>query len=396
MGFDGKSKTRNPNRDDAPKEVSETVGFGFTFEDFKPILVKIADYFKRFFSAEGFTAICAFSSLIITGLILFFLFQQSYPIFNKLGYGTYTIYYLYYLQELGYPDIADGIVYSGLWSGGNILGGFFNFITGSSWSPADVAGSGTFGILPLIESTFIVVGGAMAIAIPIGVFSAIHLAEYCSLKVKTVLKTMIEMLAGIPSVIFGLVGLYVIVPYIKNLFNLNTGLTALAASIVLSIMLLPTIVSVSEDAISAVPGELKEASFALGATHFQTVRKVIVPAAAAGIAAAIVLAIGRAVGETMAVLMVAGNVPFSFAIPWYYYLMPISNQVTGVLGQLFLRPVYPMTATIASLIMEAPWGGSEYQALIAIGFVLFVITYIINFASERIIFRFSKKLKRGF
>jgi phosphate transport system permease protein len=397
VGFDGKNKTRKSSRNYASKEVSETIGLSLTFEDLKPILVKITDYFKRFFSPEGLTALCAFSSLIITSLILFFLFQQAYPLFQKMGYGQFTLYLLW---QAGYS--AD--TWGWLFTNGNILSGFLNFLTGSTWLPSNFE----FGALPLIESTFIVVVGAVAIAFPIGIFSAVHLAEYCSLKVKTVLKTIIEMLAGIPSVVFGLVGLMVVVPAIKNwLLSVNsiwnysqiTGLTALAASIILAIMILPTIISISEDAISAVPSDIKEASFALGATHFQTVRRVILPSAAAGIAASVVLAVGRAVGETMAVLMVSGNAPFSFMpstsnyLLWYY-LQSAPDQIWQVIAHVFLVPVYPMTAVIASEIFETTWGSTQYQALLALGFVLFAITYIINFSAERIIFRFSRKFKR--
>jgi phosphate transport system permease protein len=161
-------------------------------------------------------------------------------------------------------------------------------------------------------------------------------------------------------------------------------------------MILPTIISISEDAISAVPRELKEASFALGATHFQTVRKIIIPAAAAGIAAAVVLAVARAVGETMAVLMVAGNTPFSINFSLIYNIYPILDQLKYIFGETFLSPVYPMTAVIAAEVGESAWGSTHYQALLAIGFVLFIITYIINYFAELIIFQFSKKVKRRF
>lgn len=391
MWFNRKNKEKIPKSVPRSGETLEILEYIFTAEDLKKFGVNIIGYFKRFFSPEGLTALCAFSSLVITGLILFFLFREALPMFQKMSYGTSVLHLLYVLNPdfFGYVVDKYGLI---LFGGGNPFAGFLNFVSGGIWAP----NAYEFGILPLIIGTLIVVGGAIAIALPIGVFSAVHLAEYCSLRVKSVLKPIIELLAGVPSVVFGLIGLTLVVPLIQNIFHLDNGRTALSAAIILAIMILPTIISISEDAISAVPREFKEASFALGATHFQTVRKVILPAAAAGIAAAVVLAIARAIGETMAVLMIAGSSPFTILYPNYFPFLPILDKFGFYFKELFLDPIMPMTATIAAEIGETSWGSTHYQALLAIGFVLFIITYIINYLAEITIFRFSKKVKRRF
>lgn len=328
--------------------------------------MKGKEYFKRFFSPEGFTGVCAFSSFIITILILFFLLQQSFPILQELGYGQYI---LPLLSKLGYSD------YYWILANGNIFTGLINFITGSTWDPNNYY----FGILPLIAGTLIVVAGALLIAVPIGIFSAIHLSEYCPQKIKNIIKPIIELLAGIPSVVYGFIGLTFLVPWIASVFSLRSGQTALAGSVILSLMILPTIISLSEDAISAVPKEYKEASLALGATRFQTVWKVLLPAAISGIIASIILAIGRALGETMAVLMVCGGVA---NIP------PPSSQM-------FFTSVKPMTAAIAAEMGETAVGSVHYSALFGVGLVLFGITYLVNFVADLINTRFKKKFGRA-
>nr|MDO8082318.1 phosphate ABC transporter permease subunit PstC [Candidatus Freyarchaeota archaeon] len=324
------------------------------------------EYLRRFFSPEGFTGVCALSSFIITILILFFLIQQSLPILQEMGYGQYA---LPLLSGLGYGD------YAWILNNGNIVTGLINFVTGSTWYPKYLS----FGILPLIAGTLVVVGGAMLIAVPIGIFSAIHLSEYCPLKIKNIIKPIIELLAGIPSVVYGFVGLIFLVPWLAGVFSLRSGQTALAGSIILSIMILPTIVTISEDAISAVPKEYKEASLALGATHFQTVWKVLLPAAISGITASIILAVGRALGETMAVLMVCGGVA---------NMPPLSLQM-------FFTSVKPMTAAIAAEMGETAVGSVHYSALFGVGLVLFGITYLVNFIADLINSRFKKKFGRA-
>jgi phosphate transport system permease protein len=328
--------------------------------------LKGKEYIKRFFSPEGFTGVCALSSFIITILILFFLIQQSLPAFQELGYGQYA---LPLLKGLGYSN------YYWILANGNILTGFITFVTGSTWDPNNFY----FGILPLIAGTLMVVVGALIIAIPVGIFSAIHLSEYCPTKIKNIVKPVIELLAGIPSVVYGFVGLTFLVPWIASVFSLRSGQTALAGSIILSIMILPTIVSISEDAISAVPKDYKEASLALGATKFQTVWKVILPAAISGIIASIILAVGRALGETMAVLMVCGGVA---------NMPPLSLQM-------FFTSVKPMTAAIAAELGETAVGSVHYSALFGVGLVLFGITYLVNFVADLINSRFKKKFGRA-
>jgi len=320
------------------------------------------EYSRRFFSPEGFTGVCALSSFVITMLILFFLIQQGLPILQYMGYGPYV---LPLLKEMGYSE------YIWLLNNGNFVTGLVNFVTGSTWDPSGF----NFGILPLIAGTLIVVGGALLIALPIGILSAIHLAEYCSPTVKNIVKPIIELLAGVPSVVYGFVGLTILAPWIANIFSLRSGQSALAGSIILSIMILPTIVSISEDAISSVPKDYKEASLALGATHFQTVWRVLLPAAISGITASIILAIGRALGETMAVLMVCGGVA---NIP------PLSIEM-------FFTSVKPMTAAIAAEMGETAVGSVHYHALFGVGLVLFGITYIVNFVADLINARFRKK-----
>jgi len=201
-------------------------------------------------------------------------------------------------------------------------------------------------------------------AFPLGLAGSIYLAEIADMRVRNVLKPIIELLSGIPSVVYGFFGLVIIVPWLQNLLQLPVGETALAGSVVLAIMALPTIITVSEDAIRTTPRAMKEASLALGASHWQTIRKVILPYASSGITAAIILGIGRAIGETMAVLMVTGNAA----------MMPTS----------LTQPVRTIPATIAAELGEASFGGQHFKALFALGCILFLITLATNFMVERV------------
>lgn len=237
------------------------------------------------------------------------------------------------------------------------------FFTGKEWYPTAVP-SAQFGVLPLIMGTLWVTFLAILFALPIGLITAIYMAEIASEKVRKILKPVIELLAGIPSVVYGFFGLVVLVPFIQQLFGLPVGETALAGSIILGIMALPTIITVSEDAIRSTPVTLKEASLALGASHWQSIKRVVIPAASSGILASFILGIGRAIGETMAVLMVTGNAA----------IMPKS----------FLEPVRTIPATIAAELGEAPFGGTHFKALFALGIILFVITFIFNSMVEMI------------
>jgi phosphate transport system permease protein len=244
--------------------------------------------------------------------------------------------------------------------------GFFEFIFGSSWHPTSEPPE--FGILSLILASLGVTVLALAIAVPLSLGSAIYIAELASPRMKEILKPIIELLAGIPSVVYGLFGLVFLAPLVQKTFNLPTGLTWLTASTILGVMVIPTIASLAEDAISAVSREIKEASFALGANKWETIVRVVIPGASSGIVTAIILGMGRAVGETMTVLMVAGGA----------IMIPKS----------LFQPVRPMTATIAAEMGEAPMGSAHYHALFAIALVLFCLTLVLNllagrFSSER-------------
>lgn len=234
------------------------------------------------------------------------------------------------------------------------------FLAGKSWYP--ISEPPQLGILPLILGSLLVTLGAAIISIPIGVACAVYIAEIAPLKIKEVLKAGIELLAAIPSVVLGFIGMITLVPWVKNTFHLPTGLTALSGSIMLAFMAMPTIVSIAEDALYSVPRNYKEGAFALGATHWQTIYRVILPAASSGILAAVMLGIGRVIGETMAVMMITGNAAN----------MPHS----------FLEPVRTLTATIAAEMGEAVVGSEHFFALFAIGIVLFIISFAINVTAD--------------
>ncbi len=230
-------------------------------------------------------------------------------------------------------------------------------LLGTEWFPTATP-SPLFGILPLVSGTIWVTVFAILFALPFGLAVSIYMAEIASERVRNFLKPVIELLGGIPSVVYGFFGLVVVVPLLQQTFGLPVGESGLAGSLVLAIMALPTIVTVAEDALRSCPRALREGSLALGATHWQTIYKVVVPQSISGITSGVVLGIGRAVGETMAVLMVTGNAA----------VMP-----TGI-----LEPLRTIPATIAAELGEAPAGGAHYQALFLLGVILFFITLIIN------------------
>jgi phosphate transport system permease protein len=277
-----------------------------------------------------FFAFIAFTSVLVLTLIVVFLFREGLPIFKKIG----------------------------------IIG----FIFGKEWYPTYDPPS--FGIWPLIVGSIYVTVISCLIAVPLGVLTAIYIAEIAPLKIKEVLKSIIELLAGLPSVVLGFFGMVFLAPWLQNTFDLPTGLNIVNASIVLAIMAVPTISTISEDALYAVPNEFKEASYALGATRFETIIKVAIPAALSGISTAIILGMARAVGETMVVLMVAGG---AAAIP----------------GSLF-DPVRPMPASIAAEMGEAPFGSLHYQALFATGIVLFFLTLAFNLVADYVSQKFRE------
>lgn len=241
-----------------------------------------------------------------------------------------------------------------------------DFISGTQWDPS----FDKYGVLPLIVSTIIVTFGSMVIAIPLGIGTAAFLSEYCPPKLKAILKPAIEMLAAIPSVAIGFLGIVLLGPQIADLTNQSNGLNALNGSILLAIMSLPTIITVSEDAINAIPKTYREASFGIGANKWETVVKIVIPAAAPGIIAAVMLGIGRAIGETMTVLMATGN---AAAFP-----------------KGFFDSVRTITATIAIEMGEVPYNTTHYYALYAIAAILFFMTLIVNLLGEYFVNKFRK------
>lgn len=230
-------------------------------------------------------------------------------------------------------------------------------LLGTEWFPTATP-SPIFGIVPLILGTLWVSFFAILIALPFGISVAMYMSEVASERVRNFLKPVIELLNGIPSVVFGFFGLVVIVPFLQKVFDLPVGESGIAGSVVLAIMALPTIISVSEDAMRNCPRSMREASLALGATKWQTIKNVVMPYSSSGIASGVVLGIGRAVGETMAVLMVTGNAA----------VMPTS----------LFEPLRTIPATIAAELGEAPAGSAHYQSLFLLGVILFIITVLIN------------------
>jgi len=250
---------------------------------------------------------------------------------------------------------------------------FLNFIFGKYWYPTYEPPE--FGILPLILGSLWVTVGAVLICVPLGVGSALFINELAGRRLKAFLKPLIELLAGIPSIVYGLFGMVIVAPFLQKLLNLPVGLTAFTGSLILGIMATPTVCSISEDALSFVPRSFREASFAVGANRWQTLTRVVIPASASGISTGIMLGMSRAVGETMTVLMVCGG--------------------AAVIPRTFFQPVRPMTATIAAEMGETVMGSTHYHSLFAIGLILFLITLGFNIVAELISRRYRLKLGLG-
>jgi phosphate transport system permease protein len=278
-----------------------------------------------------FTAL-AFSSLIFLVGIVIVLFKEGFPIFKAVKAG--------------------------------------DFLFGRSWYPTYEPPE--FGIFPLVLASFWVTLGALFVCVPLGVGSALYLHEMASFRQRSVLKPMVEILASIPSVVYGFFGMMIVAPVLQDLLHIPTGLCAFSASLVLGIMATPTVCSIAEDALSYVPKSFREASFAVGANRWQTLTKVVIPAAGSGISTAIILGMSRAVGETMTVLMVAGG--------------------SAVIPKSIFDPVRPMTSAIAAEMGEAPMGSMHYHSLFAIALILFLITFAFNIVAEIISRRFRIKL----
>jgi len=284
---------------------------------------------------KGLFSLMAFASLIFLVGITLTLFVEGLPVFKEVG--------------------------------------FFDFVFGKSWYPTYEPPD--FGILPLILGSLWVTTGAVLFCVPVGVGSALFINELAGKRLKAVLKPIIEVLAGIPSIVYGFFGIVVIAPFIQRLLNLPVGLTAFTGSLMLGIMATPTVCSISEDALSFVPRSFREASLAVGANRWQTLTRVVFPASASGISTSIILGMSRAVGETMTVLMVTGG--------------------AAVIPHTLFQPIRPMTSTIAAEMGEAVMGSTHYHSLFAIGLILFFITFIFNVIAELISRRFRKKLGLG-
>ena len=222
----------------------------------------------------------------------------------------------------------------------------------------------------MLVSTGMVTLGALLVAIPLGIGTAAYLSDVASPRVREIIKPVVEILAGIPSVVIGFLGIILVGPFLAKIFGTHNGLNAVNGSILLAVMAIPTIVSISEDALTSVPGSLEQASLALGASKWQTVIKIKIPAAFSGITAACMLGMGRAIGETMTVLMATGCAP---AMP-----------------ETFLGPVRTLTSSIAIELGEVAYNTTHYYALFALGLVLFIITFFVNMASDIILHKYEQ------
>lgn len=283
---------------------------------------------------ERLLLLSALVSILLVALIFLFLFREGLPAFAEIP--------------------------------------LLSFLTGETWQP--VAEEPKYGILPLLSGTMLVTIGAVGVAVPLGISTALYLSEVAGSREKEILKPFIELLAGVPSVVYGFVALTVLATAVQTLFGNTFRLNALNGSLVLAVMILPTIVSIAEDALSAVPMEYKEAAWALGASRWETLRRVVLPAASSGVFIGVILGIGRAVGETMAVLMATGNSP--------------------VVTADFFRSIETMTAAIAIEMGEVVYGSVHYSALFAVGLVLFAITFVINLAADAFVERSVRRFKR--
>ena len=272
----------------------------------------------------------ALASITTLGLIVAFLFLEGLPIFSKVS-------------------VSD-------------------FLFGREWYPTDDPPD--FGIFALIAASVAVTVVSAAASIPLGVMTALYLAECASARMREWVKPVVELLAALPSVVIGFFGMVIVAPFLQEVFDIPTGLNLFNASLMLAFMSIPTICSISEDAIFSVPVELKEASLALGATHWETILRVILPASISGICTAVILGLSRAIGETMVVLMVAGGAAM-------------------VPGSLF-DPVRPMPASIAAEMGEAPFRGDHYHALFATGIALFAFTLLFNLTADYISNRYRQ------
>jgi phosphate transport system permease protein len=283
------------------------------------------------FAIESFIRVMGFSTIAFVLLIFFFLLREGVPVFFEKPLGN---------------------------------------LFGVRWYPT----FDLFGTVPLLLGSILVTVVAIVIALPLGVATAVFVREVAPPWTREVLKPLIEVLAGIPSVVLGFFGMTLVAPIVRQALGVPTGLTAFTGALILAYMALPTIISVAEDAIDAVPKSYRDAALAMGATRWQTIWRVVVPAARSGIVTAVMLGMGRAIGETMAVMMVTGNAA----------RLPLS------LDSLF-RPVRTMTATIAAEMGEVAQGSAHYHALFGLGIILFLVTFAINMTAAATIFKKRRK-----
>ncbi len=275
-----------------------------------------------------------YSSILFVGLILYFLVSEGIPTFAEV-------------------DLSN--------------------LIGIRWYPIE----SLFGLLPLLLGTILVTFGAALVAIPFGVGTAIYISEIAPGWLKEILKPIVEILAGLPSVMLGFLGILVVSPFLRRFLDLPTGLTAFTGALLLGGIALPTIVSVAEDALNTVPRAYREAALAVGATRWQTIWGVTLPAARSGVLTAVILGVGRAIGETMTVMMVTGNAPV-LPIKWFSLFAPVRT----------------MTATVASEMGEVATGSTHYHVLFLIGIILFLISLAVNITASAIVFRQPKRSER--
>jgi len=276
------------------------------------------------------------------------------------GYSSilFVILILYFLLSEGTPAVLEVP---------------FDSLLGLRWYPIE----DYFGILPLLLGTLLVTIGSALVAIPFGIGTAIYISEIAPQWLKEILKPLVELLAGLPSVMLGFLGILVVSPFLRKFLDLPTGLTAFTGALLLGGIALPTIVSVAEDALNTVPRSYREAALAVGATRWQTIWGVTLPAAKSGVLTAVILGVGRAIGETMTVMMVTGNAPV-LPLKW---------------NSLF-APVRTMTATVASEMGEVATGSTHYHVLFLIGIILFLISLAVNVTASAIVFRQPKRAER--
>ena len=242
------------------------------------------------------------------------------------------------------------------------------FVFGSFWYPTD--DEPAFGIFPLIIGSFTVATFSAILAIPLGIMTAIYIAEIADKRVAEIVKPIVELMASMPSVVIGFFGMVVVAPFLQQFFDISVGLNLFNASLMLAFMAIPTICSISEDAIFSAPSALKEGSYALGATHLETIIKITIPASLSGISTGVILGLSRAIGETMVVLMVAGG--------------------AAIVPESLFDPVRPMPSTIAAEMAEAPYRSDHYYALFAIAMTLFIFTFLFNLAADYISYKYKQ------